>query len=107
MNEKDNKTLDELSELFQDLDMPDETRKKIYHNILKMRNQNLNVLITGATGSGKSSTINALFGSTVAKVGSPPTPETKIIDKYYCYNMTLWDPRAWETELRRILNTQK
>ncbi len=91
MNEKDNKTLDELSELFQDLDMPDETRKKIYHNILKMRDQNLNVLITGATGSGKSSTINALFGSTVAKVGCTPDPETKIIDKYYCYNMTLWD----------------
>lgn len=43
-------------------------------------------MITGATGSGKSSTINALFNMEVAKVGVGVNPETMNSDfcsKFY------------------------
>ena len=39
-------------------------------------------MITGATGSGKSSTINALFNMEVAKVGVGVNPET--MDSDFC-----------------------
>lgn len=42
----------------------------------------LDVLLVGATGTGKSSTLNALFGSAVAKVGTGVDPETKSITSY-------------------------
>lgn len=42
----------------------------------------LDVALVGATGVGKSSTINALFGNDVAKVGSGVDPETMHITKY-------------------------
>ena len=63
----------------------------------ELRNQKLNILITGATGCGKSSTINALFNMgaansvEVATVGTGPDPETMEIAKYEIGNMTLWD----------------
>lgn len=48
------------------------------HNLLHP----LDVLLVGATGVGKSSTINALFGQNVATVGTGCDPETQIISKY-------------------------
>lgn len=42
----------------------------------------IDVLLTGSTGVGKSSTLNALFGSDVAKVGYGVEPETKFISAY-------------------------
>ena len=48
-------------------------------------------MVTGATGCGKSSTINALFGSEVAKVGVTPEPETMDIGQYNLPNLTIWD----------------
>lgn len=36
----------------------------------------LDVLLVGATGAGKSSTLNAVFGMEVAKVGDGVEPET-------------------------------
>ena len=55
------------------------------------RGHKLNVLITGATGAGKSSTINALFDTTVARVGYGVDPETMDIEKYDLKEMVLWD----------------
>lgn len=63
----------------------------IFKNILKMKNEKINLLITGATGSGKSSTINALFGIDVARVGNTPNPETMSIQKFDLDNLILWD----------------
>ena len=45
----------------------------------------------GATGVGKSSTINAIFNMDVAKVGDRTDPETASIQKYELDNMVLWD----------------
>lgn len=42
----------------------------------------LDVLLVGATGTGKSSTLNAIFGSTMTKVGDGVDPETQNISSH-------------------------
>lgn len=42
----------------------------------------LDVALVGATGVGKSSTLNALFGSDVAEVGKGSQPQTQIVADY-------------------------
>ncbi|MDU4802384.1 GTPase family protein [Clostridium butyricum] len=56
-----------------------------------MKDQKINIMVTGATGSGKSSTINALFNTQVAKVGIGVDPETMEIARYDLDNLVLWD----------------
>ena len=65
--------------------MPTEKRK------LYLKEQKLNLMITGATGCGKSSTINALFDLDVAKIGTGPKLETMEITRYDLDNLILWD----------------
>lgn len=72
-------------------ELNEETKKIIIRNINHLKKQKLNIMITGATGSGKSSTINALFNMEVAKVGVGVNPETMDIEKYELDNMTIWD----------------
>ena len=71
--------------------MDETTRQKLLGNLLRMKEQKINLMITGATGVGKSSTINALFGEEVAKVGTSVNPETMGIDKYELDNLVVWD----------------
>lgn len=59
--------------------MDETTRQKLLGNLLRMKEQKINLMITGATGVGKSSTINALFGEEVAKVGTSVNPETRLV----------------------------
>ena len=60
-------------------------------NVMKLKDQRVNIMITGATGCGKSSTINAMFDTEVAKVGVGVDPETMEIEKYELDNLILWD----------------
>jgi predicted GTPase len=72
-------------------DLDENTKKKLFKNILNLKNKKVNLMITGATGCGKSSTINAMFNMDVAKVGIGVDPETMEIQKYELDNLILWD----------------
>lgn len=71
--------------------MDEGIRAKLLGNLLKMKKQKINLMVTGATGCGKSSTINALFDMEVAKVGTSVDPETMEIEKYELNNLVIWD----------------
>ena len=52
----------------------------------------LDVMLTGSTGAGKSSTINALFSESIAKVGKGVDPETMDLDWYNVHDyLRVWD----------------
>ena len=72
-------------------DISDAEKNKLMKNFLHLKEQKINLMITGATGCGKSSTINALFNAEVAKVGVGVDPETMEITKYEMDNLILWD----------------
>lgn len=70
----------------------EETEKnKILKKLFDEKAHKANILITGATGCGKSSTINALFNMEKAKVGTGVDPETMEIERFELGNMVLWD----------------
>ena len=91
----------------------DEEKKNLLKRLRSFCNSETNIMLVGATGCGKSSTINALFGVgeekeldeegeevakvtqkkriEVAKVGTKADPETKDIEQYRIGNLVLWD----------------
>lgn len=69
---------------------PDEKTQRL-SRLVKIRDIPVNILLVGATGCGKSSTINALFQMEKAKVGVGVEPETQTVQKYELENLTLWD----------------
>ncbi|HHX8446491.1 TPA: GTPase family protein [Vibrio diabolicus] len=71
--------------------MSERTREKLLNNLKQVRTTELNILITGATGAGKSSTINALFDMAIAEVGTSCEPHTQGISQYHLNNLVLWD----------------
>ncbi len=82
---------DEIIEQINSTNMSEEDKNIILRNLQNTRDSKVNIMITGATGCGKSSTINALFGTEKAKVGTTPDPETMSIEKYELNNMVIWD----------------
>jgi len=72
-------------------DIDEESKQKLLKNVFRLKNQKVNLMITGATGCGKSSTINAMFNTDIAKVGIGVDPETMEIQKYDLDNLILWD----------------
>jgi hypothetical protein len=54
----------------------------------------LDVLIVGGTGTGKSTTLNALFGTTVAKVGKGVDPETQNIAAHQLHDFLRFSDSA-------------
>ena len=77
--------------------LDDKSRLEAINSLNHLELQKINLLITGATGVGKSSTINSVFNTKakkykeVAKVGVGVEPETPDIVKYELNNLTLWD----------------
>lgn len=69
----------------------EKTKNMMLRNIAKLKDQKINIIITGSTGCGKSSTINALFDIDIAKVGQGVDPETQYIAEYELDNLVLWD----------------
>lgn len=82
---------DLLEEDIMSSDIDDGEKTKRLSRLLKIRGKKVNIMLTGATSSGKSSTINALFHMEVAKVGVGVDPETTCIDKYELDNLIIWD----------------
>ena len=63
----------------------------IFSNLAKLKETKIHILVVGATGCGKSSTINALFNTDRAKVGQGVNPETMEIEKYEMNNINIYD----------------
>ena len=89
---KDKKNIfEELENDIINSNVSEEDKSKLMKNLFHLKEQKINLMITGATGCGKSSTINALFDTEVAKVGTTPNPETMEITRYDLDNLILWD----------------
>lgn len=83
---------DELAEAIQqDGSLDEQAKSAVFRNLARLKDTKVNILITGATGCGKSSTINALFNTEKAKVGQGVDPETMDIAKYEFDNIVLFD----------------
>lgn len=89
--EKEKRVLEAMEADIMSSDIPDVEKNKLIKNLLKLKEEKINLMITGATGCGKSSTINALFNAEKAKVGVGVDPETMDIQKYELENLILWD----------------
>lgn len=57
-----------------------------------------NILVVGAMGCGKSSTVNALLGKELAKIGDSISPETCDILSYEGTHLMIWDTFAYGEE---------
>ena len=82
---------DALQDEIMESDLPTDEKNRRLSRLLKVSNSRVNLMLVGATGAGKSSTINAMFNMDVAKVGIGVDPETKDIQKYELSNLTIWD----------------
>ncbi len=80
-----------IEQQIRDSDLPEAEKVDRISRLMRMSHENVNILFVGATGSGKSSTINALFDMEVAKVGYGVDPETNSITKYELENLIIWD----------------
>lgn len=84
--------IDDLTDAIQkDAHLDEAAKNTIYRNLARLKDTKVNLLITGATGCGKSSTINALFNTDKAKVGQGVDPETMEIARYELDNIVLFD----------------
>lgn len=82
---------DFIKAIGEDKSIDEKTKDIVLRNFARLRSSKVCILITGATGCGKSSTINALFNSERAKVGQGVDPETMDIARYDLDNIVLFD----------------
>lgn len=72
-------------------DIPEAEKAKRLSRLIKIRNKQVNIMLVGSTGSGKSSTVNAMFNMDIAKVGVGVDSETTNISKFELDNLIIWD----------------
>jgi predicted GTPase len=84
-------SFDKIEKAILGSDIEESEKNKILKVLLDYKSNEANILITGATGCGKSSTINALFDMEKAKVGTGVDPETMEIERFEMGNLILWD----------------
>ncbi len=72
-------------------DVPEDEKNRRLQKLLKVKDQKINIMLVGATGSGKSSTINSIFNTKKAQVGIGVDPETREVECYRLENLTIWD----------------
>ena len=72
-------------------DISDAEKTKRLSRLIKIRSKRVNIMLVGATGSGKSSTVNAMFNMDIAKVGVGVDSETDNISKFELDNLIIWD----------------
>jgi len=88
----DNQTIfDSLQAEIMGSTLPEDEKNHRLTALDKISRRQINIMLVGASGAGKSSTINALFDMSVAKVGMGVDPETKEIARFDLDNMTIWD----------------
>ncbi|EKA7348164.1 50S ribosome-binding GTPase [Vibrio vulnificus] len=88
---KNHKIFESMENDIHNSQLSEDEKRRIFRNLFELKEKRLNIMISGATGAGKSSTINAMFDTNVAKVGTGVDPETMSISKYELGNMILWD----------------
>ncbi|HIF9231736.1 TPA: GTPase family protein [Photobacterium damselae] len=88
---KDHYLDDIISNIDHAEDINEVEKNQILRNLAKLKQTKVNILVTGATGCGKSSTINAMFNFEKAKVGQGVDPETMTIQKFEMNNVVVFD----------------
>lgn len=74
------------------LDFSRYRKDDIEHKLRKANFRPLDMLVTGVTGAGKSTTLNAIFQKNVAKVGKGVEPETMKLENYRLNDaFRIWD----------------
>lgn len=68
-------------------------KNDIERNLIKARFRPLDVMVTGVTGAGKSTTLNSFFQRSIAKVGNGVDPETMELGTYQLNDVF----RVWDT----------
>ena len=67
-------------------------KNDIDNNLVNAGFRPLDLMVTGVTGAGKSSTLNTLFKKIIAKVGDGVDPETMELNSYSLNDsFRLWD----------------
>ena len=82
---------DVIARSIMEMDIPEEEKNQRIAKLMSTKKLHVNILLAGATGSGKSSTINAMFNTEVAEVGVGVDPETDSIECYHLDNLSIWD----------------
>ena len=98
---------DIIARSIMEMDLPEEEKNQRIAKLMSTKKLHVNILLAGATGSGKSSTINAMFNTEVAEVGVGVDPETDSIECYQLDNLTIWDtPGLGDGKMEDIKYTQ-